>query len=354
MILLIEKKVKSPRLIAWELTNACNLACIHCRASAIKEPQPGELSTAEAKHFVDELVEYKPIIILTGGEPLLRPDIYEIAQYIKGKGLRAVLATNGTLLTPEIARKLKDVGIQRVSISIDGATKEKHDVFRGEPGAFEASLRAIEILKKEGLGFQINTTITQRNLKEIPQIYDLAIELKASALHIFLLVPTGRGEEIESEEIPPAEYERVLNWFYDMSKDKRMQLKATCAPHYFRIMRQRAKAEGIRITPETHGFEAMTKGCLGGSAFCFVSSKGDVYPCGYLPALAGNIKQKPFRTIWEKSKVFCELRDPGLLKGKCGLCEYKNVCSGCRARAYASTGDYLEEEPYCIYEPKGK
>jgi len=268
--------------------------------------------------------------------------------------MRAVLATNGTLLTPEIARKLKDVGIQRVSISIDGATREMHDVFRGEPGAFEASLRAIDILKKEGLGFQINTTITQRNLKEIPQIYDLAIELKASALHIFLLVPTGRGEEIESEEIPPEEYERVLNWFYDRSKDKRIQLKATCAPHYFRIMRQRAKAEGIRITPETHGLEAMTKGCLGGSAFCFVSSKGDVYPCGYLPALAGNIKQKPFKMIWEKSKVFCDLRDPGLLKGKCGICEYKNVCSGCRARAYAGTGDYLEEEPYCVYAPKGK
>ena len=284
VILLKENKVKPPRLIAWELTNACNLACIHCRASAIKEPLPGELSTAEAKHFVDELVEYKPIIILTGGEPLLRSDVYEIAGYIKGKGLRAVLATNGTLLTPEIVQKLKDVGIQRVSISIDGATRETHNVFRGEPDAFEGALRGIDILKKEGISFQINTTITKRNLSEIPRIYELAIELKASALHIFLLVPTGRGEE--SEEIPPEEYERVLNWFNDKSKDKRMQLKATCAPHYFRIMRQRAKAEGIRITPETHGFEAMTKGCLGGSAFCFVSSKGDVYPCGYLPALS--------------------------------------------------------------------
>lgn len=354
MILLTEQKVKPPRLIAWELTNACNLACIHCRASAIKEPQPDELSTIEAKHFVDELVEYNPIIILTGGEPLLRADIYEIAQYIKGKGMRAVLATNGTLLTQEIVRKLIDAGIQRVSISIDGANKETHDIFRGEPGAFEGALRAIDILKKEGLSFQINTTITKRNLAEIPRIYDLAIELKAFALHIFLLVPTGRGEEIESEEIPPDEYERVLNWFYDKSKDKRMQLKATCAPHYFRIMRQRAKADGIRITPQTHGMEAMTKGCLGGSAFCFVSSKGDVYPCGYLPALAGNIKKKPFKMIWEKSKVFNDLRDPGMLKGKCGLCEYKNVCGGCRARAYAGTGDYLEEEPYCIHVPASR
>ena len=346
-----ENKVRPPRLIAWELTNACNLACIHCRASAIKEPDPDELSIAEARHFLDELVEYKPIIILTGGEPLLRADVFDIANYATGHGLRVVLATNGTLLTHEIVRKLKEVGIQRVSISIDGAGKNTHDVFRGEPGAFDAALGGIDILKKEGLSFQINTTITKRNLDEIPRIHELAIELGASAHHIFLLVPTGRGEEIESEEIPKEEYERVLNWFYDKSKESRIQLKATCAPHYFRIMRQRAKAEGIRITPETHGLEAMTKGCLGGSAFCFVSSKGDVYPCGYLPALAGNIRQKPFKTIWEKSEVFNDLRDSEKLKGKCGICEYRNVCGGCRARAYASTGDYLDEEPYCMYLP---
>lgn len=351
MISLIETKVRPPRLIAWELTNACNLACIHCRASAIKEPSPDELSTAQAKHFVDELVEYKPIIILTGGEPLLRADVYDIASYATGRGLRVVLATNGTLLTSDIARLLKEVGIQRVSISIDGATARTHDAFRGEPGAFEGALRGIEILKKKGMSFQINTTITKKNLDEIPRIYDLALELKAFALHIFLLVPTGRGEDIIEEEIPPDEYERVLNWFYDKSKDKKLQLKATCAPHYFRIMRQRAKAEGIRITPETHGLEAMTKGCLGGSAFCFISSNGDVYPCGYLPALAGNIRQKPFKTIWEKSKVFNDLRDPNSLKGKCGKCEYRTVCGGCRARAYAATGDYLDEEPYCVYVP---
>ncbi|MBU4076892.1 MAG: heme b synthase [Euryarchaeota archaeon] len=346
--------MKPPRLIAWELTNACNLACIHCRASAIKDPAPDELSTAQAKHFVDELVEYKPIIILTGGEPLLRSDVYEIAKYASGHGLRVVLATNGTLLTPDIVKRLKEVGIQRVSISIDGSTKETHDIFRGEPGAFESALRGIDILKNEGLSFQINTTITKRNLTQIPNIYDLAIELGASALHIFLLVPTGRGEDIESDEIPPEEYERVLNWFYDKSKNSPIQLKATCAPHYFRIMRQRAKAEGIRITKETHGLEAMTKGCLGGSGFCFVSSTGNVHPCGYLPALAGNIRQKPFKMIWEKSKVFNDLRDPGMLKGKCGECEYRAVCGGCRARAYALTGDYLDEEPYCTYVPPKK
>jgi len=354
VIPLNENKIRHPRLIAWELTNACNLACIHCRASAIKDPAPDELSTAQAKHFVDELVEYKPIIILTGGEPLLRSDVYDIAKYASGHGLRVVLATNGTLLTPEIVKKLKDVGIQRVSISIDGSTKETHDTFRGEIGAFESALRGIDILKNEGLSFQINTTITKRNLTQIPNIYDLALELGASALHIFLLVPTGRGEDIESDEIPAEEYERVLNWFYDKSKNSPIQLKATCAPHYFRIMRQRAKAEGIKITRETHGLEAMTKGCLGGSGFCFVSSTGNVHPCGYLPALAGNIRQKPFKMIWEKSKVFNDLRDPGMLKGKCGECEYRAVCGGCRARAYALTGDYLDEEPYCTYVPPKK
>lgn len=351
MILLTANKIKPPRLVAWELTNACNLACIHCRASAIKDPAPDELSTEQAKHFVDELVEYKPIIILTGGEPLLRADVYDIARYASGHGLRVVLATNGTLLTPEIARKLKEAGIQRVSISIDGAKEKTHDTFRGEPGAFNGAMHGIDILKKEGVSFQINTTITKRNLAEIPGIYDLALELGASALHIFLLVPTGRGEEIESEEIPPQEYERVLNWFYDKSKGSPIQLKATCAPHYFRIMRQRAKAEGIKITRETHGLEAMTKGCLGGSGFCFASSRGDVYPCGYLPALAGNIRQRPFKMIWEKSKVFNDLRNPAMLKGKCGACEYRMVCGGCRARAYAATGDYLDEEPYCVYAP---
>jgi heme b synthase len=349
-----EIKIRPPRLIAWELTNACNLACIHCRASAIKDPAPDELSTAQAKHFVDELVEYKPIIILTGGEPLLRSDVYDIAKYASGHGLRVVLATNGTLLTPDIVKRLKEVGIQRVSISIDGSTKETHDTFRGEKGAFESALRGIDILKNEGLSFQINTTITKRNLTQIPNIYDLALQLGASALHIFLLVPTGRGEDIESDEIPPEEYERVLNWFYDKSKNSSIQLKATCAPHYFRIMRQRAKAEGIKITKETHGLEAMTKGCLGGTGFCFVSSTGNVYPCGYLPALAGNIRQKPFKMIWEKSKVFNDLRDLGKLKGKCGECEYRAVCGGCRARAYALTGDYLDEEPYCTYVPPKK
>ncbi len=342
-----------PRLIAWELTSACNLECVHCRASATKEQDPNELSTEEAKRFIDDVANFaKPVMILTGGEPLIRDDIYEIAQYGSGKGLRMVLATNGVLITSGVARKLKEAGIQRVSISIDGASAKTHDEFRGMPGAFDGALRGIEALKTVGMGVQINTTITKRNLDEMPKILDLALELGAVALHIFMLVPTGRGEILRGEEIPPEEYERALNWFYDMQREVPIQLKATCAPHYFRIMYQRAKQEGAPIDMKGEGFGAMTRGCLGGTSFCFVSKVGEIYPCGYLPALAGNIRERPFEEIWRDSKVFNDLRDVDKLKGKCGICEYKRVCGGCRARAYAKTGDYLVEEPYCIYQPR--
>ena len=344
---------KPPRLIAWEFSAGCNLSCVHCRGASTDERPVGELTTQEARDFIDEVAEMgNPIIILSGGEPLVRDDVYEIARYGTQKGLRMALATNGTLVTPQVARELKEAGIQRVSISIDGSTAKTHDEFRGVPGAFEGALRGIDALKQVGLSFQINTTITKRNIGQIPKILEFATDIGAEALHIFLLVPTGRGKDLENEEIPPVEYERILNWFYDRQKDTKIQLKATCAPHYFRIMRQRAKKEGIEVSVKTHGYEAMTKGCLGGTGFCFVSSIGEVYPCGYLPALAGSIKETSFRDIWDNSKVFNDLRDPCKLKGKCGDCEYNKVCSGCRARAYAATGDYLAEEPYCVYSPR--
>ncbi len=343
---------KPPRLIAWELTAGCNLSCVHCRGSSTDKVPEGELTTTQARAFIDEIVSMgKPILILSGGEPLVRADVFELAKYGTEQGLRVVLATNGTLLTPDIVKKLIDSGVQRVSISIDGSSAQTHDAFRGVPGAFDGAMRGIGYLSDAGLDFQINTTITKRNLEEIPAILELATDLGAKAHHIFLLVPTGRGEGLKDEEIPPADYERVLNWFYDQQKKTDIQLKATCAPHYFRIMRQRAKREGIEVSVKTHGYEAMTKGCLGGTGFCFVSSIGDVQPCGYLPVVAGNIREKGFREVWENSKLFNDLRDESKLKGKCGRCSYKSVCGGCRARAYAATGDYMAEEPYCIYVP---
>ena len=340
-----------PRLVAWELTGACNLRCEHCRGSSTEIPDPDELTTDEAFHLIDEIADFaSPILILSGGEPLMRDDVYEIARYGVDKGLRVVLATNGTPVTRDVAERLKGAGISRISVSIDGADSGTHDAFRGMPGAFDGAMRGISEILKAGISLQINTTISKKNIGEIPKILDLSTELGADALHIFLLVPTGRGRE--EDEIPPAEYERILNWFYDQRDKVELQLKATCAPHYFRIMRERAKEEGTTISVETHGFEAMTKGCLGGTGFCFISRTGGVYPCGYLPVLAGDIRETSFREIWDNAKVFLDLRDAGKLKGKCGICEYRRVCGGCRARAYAATGDYLAEEPYCVYQPR--
>jgi len=353
--------IEPPRLLAWELTAACNLECAHCRGAATKTPSSDELTTQEAENLIDELADYgKPILIISGGEPLVRDDVFKIAQYGTKKGLRVVLATNGTLVTEEISKQMKEVGIRRVSISIDGATPETHDNFRGMLGSFEGALRGISEIQKAGIELQINTTITKRNIGEIEEIHRLAQRLNSDAHHIFLLVPTGRASGMEEEEIPPEEYEAVLNWFYELDQretektkqgKKRMDVKATCAPHYFRIMRERAKLEERKIKPVEDGLRATTKGCLGGTGFCFVSHIGEVYPCGYLPALAGNIRENSFKEIWEESRVFNDLRNPDKLKGKCGICEYRRVCGGCRARAFAATGDYMAEEPYCIYTP---
>jgi heme b synthase len=346
-------------MIAWEVTGSCNLRCLHCRASATDEPFPGELSTTEAKKLIDDIAAFsKPVIILTGGEPLLRKDVFELARYGTDKGLIMTMGTNGTLVTPEIAKKIKDSGIQRVAISLESAEAEKHDIFRNVQGAYAASLEGIKNLREAGVPFQIDPTITARNVDEIDDIVDKAIELGAAAVHIFLLVPTGRGKELEEEEIPPKQYEEVLEWFWKKQQEVPVYLKATCAPHYHRIVRQKAAAAGEKppttgMRPgQTHSLNTMTRGCLGGISFAFIGHTGDVQTCGYLEVKAGNIKETPFEKIWKDSAYFNELRDYDNLKGKCGICEYKQVCGGCRARAYTATGDYLEEEPYCIYVPK--
>lgn len=340
------------RLVAWETTRNCNLACVHCRASATTGPHTDELDTEEALGLLDQIAQVgTPIIILTGGEPLLRSDIFEIARYGTDLGMRMVMALNGTLITEAVARQLVDAGIQRIGVSLDGSTAETHDRFRQVTGAFEDTLRGIDLLKKAGLEFQINTTITKANLDQIPAIQNLAVELGAAAHHIFLLVPTGRGKYIVDQAIDAAEYERTLNWFYDQRAKTPLQLKATCAPHYYRILRQRARKEGVPVNFQTHGLDAVTRGCLGGIGFCFISHRGIVQPCGYLDLNCGDVRQSSFSEIWNQSDIFLELRDYDKLKGKCGACEYKRVCGGCRARAYEATGDFMREEPLCTYEP---
>lgn len=347
-----EKKEAELRLVAWETTRSCNLSCVHCRAAAENGPYPGELDTAAAFKLLDEIASVgKPIIILTGGEPLMRPDIFEIAAYGHKLGLRMTMAPNGTLMTEENTRKMVESGIMRISISLDGATREFHDGFRGIDGAYDAVMRAVALAKAAGLEFQINTTITKDNLSQIPAILAKAEEIGAVAHHIFLLVPTGRGKYIVDGEIDAKEYEETLNWFYDQREKTTLQLKATCAPHYYRILRQRAKEEGKKVSFESHGLDAVTRGCLGGIGFCFVSHTGTVQPCGFLHTDCGNVTQNSFADIWRDSQTFKELRDYDLLEGKCGPCEYKRVCGGCRARAFEATGSYLTEEPLCSYQP---
>jgi len=340
------------RMVAWEVTRSCNLACVHCRASSVLGPYKGELDTARCLQLLDEIAAFsQPVIILTGGEPLLRPDIFEIAAYGDSKGLRMVMATNGTLVDDSTAAKIRDAGIRRVSISLDGVDAERHDAFRQVPGAFAGALSGIEALKRAGVEFQVNTTITRMNLDQVEGLLALAQKLGAAAHHVFLLVPTGRGKEMAHQAISPEDYEKTLDWFYEAGLACPMQLKATCAPHFYRIYHQRKKERAATSVPE-NPLHAMTRGCLGGSSFVFISHQGQIQPCGYLELDCGQLREKPFEEIWKESAVFRDLRDLRKYGGKCGRCEFITVCGGCRARAYEKTGDYLAEEPLCIYEPK--
>ena len=302
--------------------------------------------------MLDEMAAVaKPIVILTGGEPLLREDIWDIASHGTEIGLRMVMATNGTLITPATVEMMKSSGIKRVSISLDGASAATHDVFRKVKGAFEGALAGIEKLKKGGVEFQINTTVTKNNIGEIQELLDLAIRLGAAAHHLFLLVPTGRAKEMVDQEIDAREYERLLRWFYRKGREVPIHIKATCAPHYYRILRQEAHLRGEKVDFETYGLDAVTRGCLGGTSFCFISHVGIVQPCGYLELKCGDLKERSFGEIWNGSDVFKRLRDFSAYKGKCGVCEYLRFCGGCRARAFESTGDYMAEEPLCMHRP---
>lgn len=329
----------TPKIIFFETTSSCNLNCVHCRRSDISNNSNKDLSTDEIYHIIDSISDYaKPMFILSGGEPLVRDDIFDIVNYAQNKGLQIALATNGTLIDEEMALKIKESGIRRVSVSLDGASAQTHDSIRKIDGAFDRSLKGIENLKANGISFQLNFTIIKDNQSEIEDVYKLAIELKADALHYFLLVPVGCGAEIaDSQMLSPQECEEAMNKIYELSKKEEIFIKPTCAPHYYRIA---AQNENLPI---------QTKGCLAGQSVCFVSHKGEVFPCGYLPLSSGNLLEKSFKEIWENSEIFNQLRNPDLLIGKCGVCEFKQICGGCRARAYFKSGNFLSEEPYCFY-----
>ncbi|MEJ5228143.1 radical SAM protein [Thermodesulfovibrio sp.] len=345
-----------PKWIAWEITRRCNLRCIHCRSSSentvLEHPDP---TKEECLKIIDDITSYaKPVLVLTGGEPLLREDFFEIADYAGKKGLRVCLATNGTLVNEEICEKLKAVDIKMVSLSLDGPNETVHDDFRNQKGAFRGTINAIELLKKHGIPFLINSSFTKRNQEYIPQVYELAKSLGATAWYMFMIVPTGRAEELLNELIDKEDYENILNWHYDMEKkEKDILVRPTCAPQYYRIVLERSKKDGEKFERRSLKFSTGgAKGCVAGQLICLINVDGDVMPCSYFPLPAGNIKKQSFKEIWENSEIFKDLREFSRYKGRCNNCEYINVCGGCRARAYCLKGDYLQEDPYCQYTPR--
>lgn len=350
----MEEKLNTstPKWIAWESTLKCNLNCIHCRSSSTAETVSA-VSTQKAKALMDRVAAFcSPVFVLSGGEPMMRDDVAELTEYGTALGFRMCLATNGTLVTDRAAKSLKAAGIKMVSMSLDGSRPEIHDDFRKVPGAFEKVLKAAETLKKNGMEFIINSSFTQRNMADIPNVFELAKRIGAKAWYMFMIVPAGRGEKAFEELVPPEYYEKILKWHYEAEKDEdEILMRPTCAPHYYRVMFEESRKRKEKFERRTLSFSTGgAKGCLAAQTIAFIDHKGDVRPCSYLELSGGNLFEKSFQEIWN-SPLFRDLRDFKKYKGRCGQCEYIKICGGCRARAYAKTGDYLDEEPYCLHVP---
>jgi len=346
-----------PRLISWNMTFRCNLRCPHCYIDAGEREGEGALNTAEGKMLIDQIADVsKPILIFSGGEPLLRNDVFDLARYATEKGLTVAMGTNGTLITDSVARELKSCGVKAVAVSIDSCIPEHHDAFRGVTGSWERAVEGIEACIRNGIDVQANTTVTQQNYDEIEAIMALAEEHGARAFHLFFLVPTGRGVNVE--DISADMYERMIEGVLEKIADGTYNLtvRPVCAPQFMRI----ASQKGLDL-------ERWTRGCIAGLTYCRIYPTGEVTPCPYLPIKVGNIRDAPFKDIWFDSPILKALRNPNNLKGKCGACDYQDICGGCRARAYGLTsfvdfcgglqeptelkGDYLAEEPWCPYIP---
>ncbi|GAX91406.1 TIGR04053 family radical SAM/SPASM domain-containing protein [Effusibacillus lacus] len=354
---------QSPFIVIWEITRACELACLHCRAEAQPNPDPRQLTTEEGFRLLDQIREFgDPVVVFTGGDPLMRPDLFELIKYGVGKGLKMSMTPSATPhVTKEAMRKAKEAGLSRWAFSIDGSNAEIHDAFRGVAGSFDLTMRSIEYLHELGLPIQINTTVSRYNLNDLDNLAALMKELKCVLWSVFFLVPTGRGKT--NDMITPEEHEQVFNWLYDLSKTAPFDIKTTAAQHYRRVVMQRRKAEGETISRmnllgvqrnngETDdGIGRPMFGVNDGNGFVFISHLGDVQPSGFLPVVAGNVRERSLVNIYRNSPIFQSLRNPDNYKGKCGVCPFRNVCGGSRARAYAVTGDYLESEPYCTFIP---
>lgn len=354
---------RSPFTVAWEITQACALACVHCRASAQPRRDPRELTTEEGFMVIDQIVEMgNPILVVTGGDPLMRRDVFDLIRRAAERGLRVSLSPSATaLLTRGNLQKARDAGVVRLHLSLDGSTPETHDAFRQVTGSYDRTIKGLQAAREIGLSLQIGTTVTRRNLADLPALAELVAGFGALMWNLFFLVPTGRGKE--EDMISPHQHEDTFHWMYELSKEVPYDVRTTAAQHYRRVVIQRTRAElGRRgaihqaLSGAGYSFQdglgRPQQGVNDGKGFCFISHLGDVCPSGFLQLPAGNVRETPIAEIYRRSPLFRELRDPSLLKGRCGRCEYRRVCGGSRARAFALTGDHLAEEPCCIYQPQ--
>lgn len=354
---------ESPFTVIWEVTRACAFACVHCRAEAQHRRHPDELTTEEGFQLLDQVKEFgNPIMVFTGGDPMMRRDLFDLLGHSVQLGLRTSLTPTATaLVTRERLERVRDVGVRRIALSLDGPDAPTHDFFRGFQGSFDRTIEILETAQELGMSAQVNTTVTRYNLSKLDVMVPFLEKYGVVQWSVFFLVPTGRGQR--ADMISPEQHEDVFNWLWELSKKAPFDIKATAAQHYRRVAIQRERAAqqdagekgpvrfagaGFRYAD---GLHRPMQGVNDGKGLVFVSHVGDVFPSGFLPVCDGNVRVRSLVDIYRNGPVFRELRDPSLLKGKCGRCEYKTVCGGNRGRAYAMTGDYLAEEAMCVYEP---
>lgn len=348
---------KDPFIVIWEVTRACALKCLHCRAEAQYRPDPRQLSLEEGKRLLDQIAEMNhPLVVFTGGDPLMRPDLFELARYAIEENKLSVSMTPSA--TPKVTRgaveKAKEVGLSRWAFSLDGSCAEIHDHFRGTPGSYATTMKGISYLQELGIPIQVNTTVSRYNLHDLEKIAERVQEMKAVLWSLFFLVPTGRG--MIEDMISPEEHEAVMKWMQAKQSQMTCGIKATEAPHYRRVVLQASRnASDAPLAAERKRPDLLgraPKGVNDGDGFVFISHIGEVYPSGFLPVVCGNVREQSLSDIYRGSTIMRSLRDKTLLKGKCGVCEFKQLCGGSRARAYGITGDYLESDPYCAYIPQ--
>ncbi|MFC7212479.1 TIGR04053 family radical SAM/SPASM domain-containing protein [Saliphagus sp. GCM10025334] len=341
---------KRPFVLIWEVTQACALACTHCRADAQPERHPDELTTADGKRLLEDASDFGEgqLVVLSGGDPLVRDDVPELVEYGTDLGLRMTITPSGTRsVTRDRIEALSDAGLRRMALSLDGATPESHDAFRGEAGSFGETIRAMKDARAAGVPAQINTTVCRQTVDELPAIRSLIADLGVVMWSVFFLVPVGRGRILEP--ISPEEADAVMSWLAEVSDSEPFGVKTTEAPQYRRV-RLQERRESDDGAVDASGLRRRS-GIVAGDGFAFVSHVGEVYPSGFLPASAGNVREEPISDIYRDSALFRSLRDRGQLRGKCGACEFRTVCGGSRSRAYAYTDDPLESDPLCPYVP---